>query len=189
MTKEEAPRLEERRDTESPADRSRQSPAALGPSDTIPTQPNGPKGMPEKWLPRPVKSMGDVTTGKALAVNAPGAQRPYLRTKNVFDGRIDINDVLTMPMTDPEFERFRVLPGDVLLNERTESRTGRPLRGVSRRVRGNHARCRTSFCAFAHGPAFPRSLLRICFATRSRRAYSPVSRFRRPRSPTSARRA
>ncbi|MCA9643653.1 MAG: hypothetical protein KC492_23335, partial [Myxococcales bacterium] len=61
--------------------------------------------------------MGEVITGKALAVNAPGAQRPYLRTKNVFDGRIDIDDVLTMPMTDAEFDRFRVLTGDVLLNE------------------------------------------------------------------------
>jgi type I restriction enzyme S subunit len=61
--------------------------------------------------------MGEVITGKALAVNAPGAQRPYLRTKNVFDGRIDVNDVLTMPMTDAEFDRFRIVPGDVLLNE------------------------------------------------------------------------
>jgi type I restriction enzyme S subunit len=61
--------------------------------------------------------MGEVLTGKALAVNAPGQQRPYLRTKNVFDGRIDIDDVLTMPMTEAQFEVFRIEPGDVLLNE------------------------------------------------------------------------
>lgn len=61
--------------------------------------------------------MGQVVTGKALAKNAPGEQRPYLRTKNVFDGRIDIEDVLTMPMTDAEFEHFKVVAGDVLLNE------------------------------------------------------------------------
>jgi type I restriction enzyme S subunit len=61
--------------------------------------------------------MGEVLTGKALAVNAPGQQRPYLRTKNVFDGRIDIEDVLTMPMTDAQFQQFRIIPGDVLLNE------------------------------------------------------------------------
>jgi hypothetical protein len=37
--------------------------------------------------------------------------------KNVFDGRIDIEDVLTMPMTDEQFAHFRVRRGDVLLNE------------------------------------------------------------------------
>lgn len=72
---------------------------------------------PLGWLLQPVEAKGDVTTGKALAARAPGKQRPYLRTKNVFDGRIVTNDVLTMPMTDAEFKRYRVLPGDVLLNE------------------------------------------------------------------------
>jgi type I restriction enzyme S subunit len=52
-----------------------------------------------------------------LAVNALGPQRPYLRTKNVFDGRIDIDDVLTMPMTDEQFAQFQIRNGDVLLNE------------------------------------------------------------------------
>jgi type I restriction enzyme S subunit len=73
--------------------------------------------IPEDWQVFPVGRMGEVLTGKALAVNAPGTQRPYLRTKNVFDGRIDIDDVLTMPMTDAQFEQFKVLPGDALLNE------------------------------------------------------------------------
>jgi type I restriction enzyme S subunit len=73
--------------------------------------------IPEDWEVRAVREMGEVVTGKALAVHAPGKQRPYLRTKNVFDGRIDIGDVLTMPMTDEQFEQFRVRPGDVLLNE------------------------------------------------------------------------
>ncbi|MEI6785915.1 MAG: restriction endonuclease subunit S [Verrucomicrobiota bacterium] len=61
--------------------------------------------------------MGEVVTGKALAVDGPGKQRPYLRTKNVFDGRIDIADVLTMPMTDDQFGQFGLRSGDVLLNE------------------------------------------------------------------------
>lgn len=73
--------------------------------------------IPDDWQPRAVGEMGHVLTGKALAVNAPGEQRPYLRTKNVFDGRIDIDDVLTMPMTDAQFRQFMVLNGDVLLNE------------------------------------------------------------------------
>ncbi len=73
--------------------------------------------IPENWEVCPVRQKGDVITGKALAVNAPGAQRPYLRTKNVFDGRIDIDDVLTMPMTDDQFAKFLIRKGDVLLNE------------------------------------------------------------------------
>jgi type I restriction enzyme S subunit len=61
--------------------------------------------------------MGSVLAGKALNSRGPGRLRPYLRTKNVFDGRIDLEDVLEMPMTDAEFENFRVIEGDVLLNE------------------------------------------------------------------------
>lgn len=73
--------------------------------------------IPEEWEVCPVRQKGEVITGKALAVNAPGLQRPYLRTKNVFDGRIDIYDVLTMPMTDEQFSHFLLRNGDVLLNE------------------------------------------------------------------------
>ena len=73
--------------------------------------------IPEEWEVAPVRQKGEVLTGKALAVDAPGPQRPYLRTKNVFDGRIDIDDVLTMPMTDEQFAQFQIRNGDVLLNE------------------------------------------------------------------------
>lgn len=73
--------------------------------------------LPSDWEICQVREKGEVITGKALAATAPGAHRPYLRTKNVFDGRIDIEDVLTMPMTDAQFEQFRIRCGDVLLNE------------------------------------------------------------------------
>ena len=70
-----------------------------------------------KWEVKRVDEQGSVLAGKALAANALGPQRPYLRTKNVLDGAIDLSDVLTMPMTDAEFTRFEILDGDVLLNE------------------------------------------------------------------------
>ena len=70
-----------------------------------------------EWAVKRVDEQGSVLAGKALAVDAPGPQRPYLRTKNVLDGAIDISDVLTMPMSDAEFTRFEILDGDVLLNE------------------------------------------------------------------------
>jgi type I restriction enzyme, S subunit len=74
-------------------------------------------GFRGKWEERRICDMGDVLAGKALNVHGAGRRRPYLRTKNVLDGHIDINDVLEMPMTDAEFERFRVERGDLLLNE------------------------------------------------------------------------
>lgn len=74
-------------------------------------------GFKGKWKSKRVDEMGDVLAGKALDASGHGKARPYLRTKNVLDGRIDLDDVLEMPMTDSEFERFRLLDGDVLLNE------------------------------------------------------------------------
>ncbi|QJQ99696.1 restriction endonuclease subunit S [Halomonas sp. PGE1] len=73
--------------------------------------------IPEDWEVSAVRQKGEVLAGKALAVNAPGEQRPYLRTKNVLDGRIDTADVLKMPMTDEQFRQFQIRNGDVLLNE------------------------------------------------------------------------
>ncbi|QDV85590.1 Type-1 restriction enzyme EcoKI specificity protein [Stieleria magnilauensis] len=73
--------------------------------------------VPNDWCVRPVGEMGDVRAGKALAANAPGKLRPYLRTMNVFDGQIVLDDVLHMPMTDDEFGLYRLKYGDVLLNE------------------------------------------------------------------------
>lgn len=46
-----------------------------------------------------------------------GKPRPYLRVANVLDGFIETSDVKQMPFTDDEFERFKLLPGDILLNE------------------------------------------------------------------------
>lgn len=70
-----------------------------------------------EWEMQRVDKRGNVLAGKALAVKSPGPLRPYLRTKNVLDGAIDLSDVLTMPMTDAEFSRFEILDGDILLNE------------------------------------------------------------------------
>jgi type I restriction enzyme S subunit len=73
--------------------------------------------IPAEWNVSAVKEMGHVEAGKALNAKGLGPQRPYLRTKNVLDGRIDLDDVLFMPMTDSEFSHFRLKHGDVLLNE------------------------------------------------------------------------
>jgi len=74
-------------------------------------------GFDEPWVARTVEQMGEVVAGKALNPSGAGPLRAYLRTKNVLDGHIDLTDVLYMPMTDAEFERFSLRTGDVLLNE------------------------------------------------------------------------
>lgn len=42
---------------------------------------------------------------------------PYLRVANVFEGRIDTADVKEMHWPKGTFERFKLHPGDILLNE------------------------------------------------------------------------
>ena len=68
---------------------------------------------------RPVGSAGDVSLGRQRAPkhhNGP-SMRPYLRVANVHEDRIETHDVNHMNFTDAEFERYRLVQGDVLLNE------------------------------------------------------------------------
>jgi type I restriction enzyme S subunit len=43
--------------------------------------------------------------------------RPYLRVQNVFEGRLDLEDVMEMDFSGDDLERYRLHPGDILLNE------------------------------------------------------------------------
>jgi type I restriction enzyme S subunit len=53
--------------------------------------------------------------------------KPYLRVANVFEDRIDTTDVKTMHFEPDAFERFKLKPGELLLNEgQTPELLGRP---------------------------------------------------------------
>jgi type I restriction enzyme, S subunit len=53
--------------------------------------------------------------------------RPYLRVQNVFEDRLDLSDVMTMEFSAEDFERYRLVPGDILLNEgQSPELLGRP---------------------------------------------------------------
>jgi type I restriction enzyme S subunit len=53
--------------------------------------------------------------------------RPYLRVANVFEDRIDLSDVMEMDFSPEEYERFKLEPGDILLNEgQSPEWVGRP---------------------------------------------------------------
>lgn len=74
--------------------------------------------IPEGWEVRKLDSLGHIQAGRQRSPHhVTGAPRPYLRVANVFDGRIDTEDVFNMPFTDQEFSRYKLHAGDILLNE------------------------------------------------------------------------
>ena len=66
---------------------------------------------------RELRTLGLVDCGKAKSKNQDSPLRPYLRVANVLDDKIDTSDVMSMPFSDAEFEKWRLEPGDILLNE------------------------------------------------------------------------
>jgi type I restriction enzyme S subunit len=75
--------------------------------------------LPDGWVWTKVEDAGAVQLGRQRAPqyhNGPN-MRPYLRVANVYEARIDISDVLEMNFDPRDFERYRLKPGDVLLNE------------------------------------------------------------------------
>ena len=70
------------------------------------------------WRAARICDLGKVQAGRQRAPSfTEGEVRPYLRVANVFDGFIDTSDVLAMPFTQREYDEYRLLPGDILLNE------------------------------------------------------------------------
>jgi len=74
---------------------------------------------PEDWVVTTVGQAGKVELGRQrhpdwhTGIN----MHPYLRVANVFEDRLDLSDVMEMHWPEGSFERFRLHPGDILLNE------------------------------------------------------------------------
>jgi type I restriction enzyme S subunit len=74
--------------------------------------------IPTSWRVERVSDAGSVQLGKMRSHRqVAGRETPYLRVANVEDNYINTSDVLSMPFTVDEIEKFRLLPGDILLNE------------------------------------------------------------------------
>src|SRR5581483_6344559 len=85
--------------------------------------------LPVGWTWTTVGELGDVMLGRQRApkYHSGPNMRPYLRVKNVFENRIDLSDVMEMDFSSEEFERYRLEPGDILLNEgQSPELIGRP---------------------------------------------------------------
>lgn len=75
--------------------------------------------LPTGWSMRRIDEVGDVQLGRQRSPkdhNGPH-MRPYLRSANITWKGWDLSDVKEMNFAPEEFETFRLLPGDVLLNE------------------------------------------------------------------------
>ncbi|MEU6597267.1 restriction endonuclease subunit S [Streptomyces flaveolus] len=94
---------------------------------------------PNSWESTTVAKAGTVELGRQRHPDwhkGPN-MRPYLRVANVFEDRIDTSDLMEMHWPDETFERFRLEPGDILLNEgQSPEWLGRPAiyRGVPEEV-------------------------------------------------------
>ena len=87
------------------------------------------KELPKGWTLAKVKDVGRVQLGRQRSpdVHAGSNMRPYLRVANVFEDRIDLDDVMEMHFEPEETPRFELRPGDILVNEgQSRELVGRP---------------------------------------------------------------
>ncbi|WP_130647386.1 restriction endonuclease subunit S [Methanofollis fontis] len=85
--------------------------------------------IPDLWEWLSTHAVGEVKLGRQRSPkNHTGPyMRPYLRVANVYEDRIDTNDVLEMNFSPKEYEIFRLQFGDILLNEgQSRELVGRP---------------------------------------------------------------
>ena len=73
--------------------------------------------IPSEWSVVRIREVGLVEAGRQRSPKARGRLRPYLRVANVYDGHIETEGVMSMPFSDAEFTHYRLMPGDLLLNE------------------------------------------------------------------------
>ena len=75
--------------------------------------------VPQHWVWRTVDEVGTAQLGRqrSPAHHQGPNMRPYLRVANVFEDRIDTNDVLRMNFTPDEMLKYELRSGDILLNE------------------------------------------------------------------------
>ena len=75
---------------------------------------------PVHWLLKRVDEVAEVGSGVTLGKDVTGFQHvelPYLRVANVQDGHLDLSTIKTVKVRLSEVERYRLLPGDVLMTE------------------------------------------------------------------------
>lgn len=75
-----------------------------------------PKRWPVANLDAVAQIISGVTKGRKLDP-AELIELPYMRVANVKDGYLDLSEVKTIAVRDKEIEKYRLLPGDLLMTE------------------------------------------------------------------------
>ena len=77
--------------------------------------------VPAHWVVGPLRwyatIQGGVAKGKSYSADTPTVDLPYLRVANVQDGHVDLSSVNSVTVALSEVGRYRLQPGDVLMNE------------------------------------------------------------------------
>ncbi|WP_231993373.1 restriction endonuclease subunit S [Mitsuaria sp. 7] len=76
--------------------------------------------VPEHWDVTRLKFVATVQTGIAKGKDTTGKSTtavPYLRVANVQDGFLALDDIATIEIEAEQLDRYRLTPGDVLMNE------------------------------------------------------------------------
>ena len=81
------------------------------------------RNLPLAWRASTIGDVADVQLGRQRSPqHHTGEQmRPYLRSANVTWNGISLNDVKAMNFDDTDFKKYRLEPGDLLLNEASGS--------------------------------------------------------------------
>lgn len=76
--------------------------------------------IPKSWEATRLARVAEVRSGIAKNEGAPVSnpvEVAYLRVANVQDGYLDLSEMKTLKVSRSELDHYRVLPGDVLMNE------------------------------------------------------------------------
>ncbi len=75
--------------------------------------------LPVEWEIRSVGDLFDIQQGKSLSPKSRTGKslRPFLRTANVFWGKVDLASLDSMDFSDEEVDRLRLRPSDLLVCE------------------------------------------------------------------------
>lgn len=85
--------------------------------------------LPVGWVWATYEQVGKLQLGRQRApkYHTGPNMRLYLRVQNVFEDRIDLSDVMVMDFPPSDFEKYKLEPGDLLLNEgQSPELLGRP---------------------------------------------------------------
>lgn len=94
-----------------------------------PLNKSGLEQLPERWCWVRIEDLGYVQLGRQRAPKYHSGKnmRPYLRVQNVFEDRLDLEDVMEMDFPAEDYKRFKLEAGDILLNEgQSPELLGRP---------------------------------------------------------------